>query len=53
MHPWVKRAFLLSSYALGDEGKHWRSAQTFDEFDAIAKKWMAERVQQAGWRLPV
>ncbi|MGE4314261.1 MAG: RNA-directed DNA polymerase [Pseudobdellovibrionaceae bacterium] len=38
--PWVKRAMLSASYGLGDEGKHWRQAQNFSEFEKFTKKAM-------------
>jgi hypothetical protein len=50
-HPWVKRALVLTSYSLGDEGAHWRRSITrhLSPFDAICRDWMAARVQ-AGLR---
>lgn len=54
-HAWVKRAFLMASYFLGDEGKHWRQgvSSSLDTFDLIVRDWMAGRVQDDGWRLPL
>ena len=54
-HPWVRRAFWLASYTLGDEGAHWRQANRLSMlgFDAIVKEWMESRVQQTSWTLPL
>lgn len=45
---WVKRAFIISSYRLGDEGQHWRRAVRgqWDEFDMLVAEWAAARVPQ-------
>lgn len=54
-HLWVKRAILMASYSLGDEGSHWRrsvSDQTRG-FDAVAKDWMASRVSANQKDLPL
>lgn len=55
MHPWTKRSFLIASYALQDEGQHWRRAHSklFSPLDTIVQKWMQSRVQQPGWEIPI
>lgn len=55
MHPWVKRAFLMSSYSLGDEGSHWRTSirHRLSPFDEKARDWVSERVKDDGWELPL
>lgn len=55
MHPWVKRAFVVSSFVLGDEGEHWRRAirRTQSPFDAQVLAWAAERSRDTGWQVPV
>ena len=35
--PWERRAFIVASYMLGDEGKHWREAQKFDAFEKFVR----------------
>lgn len=35
--PWERRAFIAGSYVLGDEGKHWRNAQTFNSFETFVR----------------
>jgi hypothetical protein len=55
-HPWVKRAFIVGSYSLGDEGKHWRDANraTMSAFDLILRDWVAgKRQQDASWQVPI
>jgi hypothetical protein len=55
-HPWVKRAFIIASYSLGDEGKHWRDANVpaLGEFDRIVRDWVAaKRSQDRTWQVPI
>ncbi|WP_166384269.1 RNA-directed DNA polymerase [Catellatospora methionotrophica] len=54
-HAWVRRAFRLSSYRLGDEGRHWRGANRVpvDTLDAIAQDWAAARSASPAWVIPV
>jgi hypothetical protein len=44
-HSWVKRALMLASFSLGDEGSHWRRSvgNQFGSFDIIANSWMSDR----------
>jgi hypothetical protein len=55
MHPWVRRAFLIASFRLGDEGKHWRKsvAPTLTPLESLTRKWMEERVAAPGWEIPL
>ena len=55
MHVWVRRAFLIGSYSLGDEGRHWRQGVTasIPEFDKIVQGWMTSRTNEPGWEIPV
>jgi len=45
---WEKRAFILASYVLGDEGKHWRQhiKHTWSPMDNIVRDWFSERFQK-------
>jgi len=47
---WEKRAFILASYVLGDEGKHWRqhTKQTWTPMDILVRDWFSERFQDTG-----
>lgn len=42
---WEKRAFILASYVLGDEGKHWRkhTAKTWTPMDDLVRSWFCGR----------
>jgi hypothetical protein len=50
-----KRAFIMASYYLGDEGHHWRDSvkNTFTDIDKLYRDWMADKKQQKGWVLPI
>jgi len=45
---WEKRAFIISSYILGDEGKHWRdnTKRSWTPMDSIVRDWYAAKFQQ-------
>jgi hypothetical protein len=53
--PWVKRAFLIASYVLKDEGHHWRQANraTFTPFEIIVRDWAADKRKDPSWEVPV
>lgn len=54
---WERRALLVASYTLGDEGKHWRDSIRDEQspFDRLVLDWAAESKQKQGaaWRVPV
>lgn len=54
-HPWVKRALLIASFALTDEGSHWRRGirNQLRGLDPIAIEWMAARVSTKQTDLPL
>ena len=52
-HHWVRRALLLTSYALGDEGSHWRRSITSSGLDKVARQWMDDRVKAGQTDLPL
>lgn len=56
-HPWVKRAFIIASYVLGDEGRHWRdgaSMRAMGPFEQLTREWAASKWRQDGsWRVPI
>jgi hypothetical protein len=43
---WERRAFILGSYVLTDEGKHWRdhNAESFNPSEQVVRKWFSERM---------
>lgn len=45
-----KRAFIIASYILGDEGRYWRNytKRTWTPMDNIAHKWFSDRFQKTG-----
>lgn len=47
---WEKRAFIIASYFLGDEGKHWRNHtnHTWTPMDCIIRDWFSQRFQTSG-----
>ena len=42
---WERRAFIVGSYILTDEGKHWRkhNDDSFDPSEAVVREWYADR----------
>ncbi|QPJ64191.1 MAG: RNA-directed DNA polymerase [Candidatus Nitrohelix vancouverensis] len=46
---WEKRALIIASYSLGDEGKHWRThiKETWSEMDILIRGWYSKRLQNA------
>lgn len=47
---WEKRALIVSSYKLGDEGKHWRdyTKDSWNTRETLVRDWFAKRVQAKG-----
>jgi Reverse transcriptase (RNA-dependent DNA polymerase) len=54
-HPWVKRALLLTSYSLGDEGRHWRGDvdDQLPAFDVVCRDWMRDRINNNQRKVPL
>lgn len=55
MLPAERRAFIMASYVLSDEGQHWRkhTKAEFSPFEIIVKNWMSERVSRRDWEIPL
>ena len=55
MRPMERRAYIAASYTLSDEGKHWRqhTKNEFSPLEIIVRDWMADRVKQENWELPI
>jgi hypothetical protein len=53
--PWEKRALLIASYVLGDEGNHWRGEikGSLNEYDKIVRDWAGKRKQANKRGLPL
>lgn len=45
MRPWQRRAFIIASYCLRDEGMHWRrrAQHGFSPFESLLRDWTAKR----------
>jgi hypothetical protein len=54
-HVWVRRAFRVATFTMGDEGTHWRrkNKPPANSLDAIVEDWAKERVGTAGWTIPI
>ncbi len=54
---WEKRALLIASYILGDEGRHWRHSicNELSSYDKLVLEWTAYSKQSHGttWRVPI
>ena len=55
LSPAERRAFIIASYALRDEGKHWRhhTSGEFSPFERLVQTWTSEKVNQVGWTIPL
>jgi hypothetical protein len=55
MRPMERRAYLVSSYTLKDEGKHWRdhTKDEFTPFEMIVRDWAASKSGRANWEIPL
>jgi hypothetical protein len=55
-HLWVRRAFIIASYVLGDEGSHWRQASMplMGGFEVLIRDWVSDKRQRDGvWQVPI
>ena len=50
-----RRAFIIASYGLNDEGKHWRAhvKREFTELEHLTAAWAESKAGQAGWTVPL
>lgn len=50
-----KRAFVVASYKLRDEGRHWRNhiKQVLTPFETVIRSWAAEKCNNANWVIPL
>jgi len=57
LSPWEKRAMLVASYELGDEGKYFRDnlKKNLNPFDSLLTVWTGEskNAKKDDWRVPV
>lgn len=50
-----KRSFIMASYRLGDEGKHWRThhKSSFSSLDILYRDWVSNKPLANGWEYPI
>jgi hypothetical protein len=50
-----RRAFIVASFSLRDEGKHWRQSTVdeFSPFEQLVQRWAAEKANKTGWSIPL
>lgn len=55
MNRWERKLFIIASYVLGDEGRHWRDhhKREFTPFELIVRDWAAANFQIPGWEMPL
>lgn len=55
LSPAERRAFIVASYALTDEGSHWRShiAPELSPFEVLVRDWAAKKSNDSGWSVPL
>jgi hypothetical protein len=55
LSPAERRAFLIASYVLTDEGKHWREhiGPELSPFEHLVRTWASEKVPIADWSPPL
>jgi hypothetical protein len=53
--PGERRAFLISSFCLSDEGRHWRRhiGPELSPFEKIVSDWASEKTQTPNWSIPL
>ncbi len=53
--PWERRALIVASYTLGDEGKHWRTRirHELHTVDKQFKEWVSSKNNGQVWELPL
>lgn len=54
---WERRALLVASFTLGDEGAYWRKSlqKNLNEFDRLVVRWTKSNFERKGatWRVPI
>lgn len=56
--PPLRRAFIIGSYGLGEEGRHWRThnSKNFSDFEKIVQDWASSNKEQKSdisWQVPL
>jgi hypothetical protein len=50
---WEKRALLIASFSLTDEGSHWRRKLTLNKYDTVLREWAEKRKNSKTTGLPI
>ena len=55
MSPAERRAFIVASYSLKPEGRHWRdhTDHEFSPFEKLVRQWASSKAGLAGWTIPL
>ncbi len=55
MSKWERRVFIIGSYFMKDEGKHWRNhnKKEFSAFEIIVRDWTENKIKDENWRIPL
>lgn len=55
MNKWERRVFIIASFVLGDEGKHWflHNKKEFTKLEEIISEWVAEKTKLSNWEIPL
>jgi len=55
LSPWEKRALIPASFALGDEGRHWRTniQMQLNPVDRAFRDWVADKNDGRQWEIPL
>jgi hypothetical protein len=55
LHEWERRALIIASYTLGEEGSYWRSGikAEFHLADILVRDWAAGRKNSGTWEIPL
>ena len=55
LDPLERRAFIVASFTMTDEGKHWRDAveSEFSRLEIVIRDWAASKKSISGWEVPV
>ncbi len=55
LNPWERRACIVASYRLRDEGRHWRQqkGKTLQPFESLVQQWASKKAGTTGWEIPL
>lgn len=55
MTKWERKIFILASYFMKDEGKHWRdhNKNNFTDYEIIIRDWGTDKIKSTSWEIPL